>query len=61
MDQCNTRVNFYVRRVSEGLLLFEDIRVVLKDVVIDPSTRCEGKPFVTSLAIRTSFAKILKN
>ena len=35
MDRCNTRVHFYVQRASEGLPTpwFEDIRVVLKDVL----------------------------
>ena len=35
MDRCNTRVHFYMQRVSEGLPTpwFEDIRVALKDAL----------------------------
>ena len=37
MDWCNTRVYFYVQRVSEGLPTpgFKDICLVLKDVLYD--------------------------
>ena len=35
MDWCNSRIHFYVQRVSKGLPIpwFEDIHVVLKDVL----------------------------